>query len=456
MKMSAPPPDAGRQKVLVLGAGVAGLSAAKTLAAQGHHVTVLDARDHCGGAHRSHEIGPYTFDVGSIFYEDTARIFDLAEGLRDMCPPARRIQRRISPEGTLLHYPLEPRDFLRWPRLRLIQGLADMLWSRMRGRQDGTLETVCRTRFGATFLQGTGLESYITRFNHVPPSQVDESFFFYRMGFLEKATRFDALVRSAWRAVAGQPFRKGPPASLRVRPPEGFHHLFDAIKDALTAEGVEFALGETLDSIQKTENGTRVTTDKQIHDCDVLVAAIPVDAVHKALIQTSSGLMSLNLLTLFISAENLAEKAGNVLFNFHKDGLWKRITVYSRLYPDRNTTPREYFAAEVTLPPGATPDPEAAFADLSAHVTGLGLARDLRLEGYDVVDSAYPLYAPGTEAVLNDVIQRISKTGVILIGRQGRFEYLPTSTGVIRRVGEQLALEGLMGPVPSADTTTSG
>ncbi|SDG96820.1 protoporphyrinogen/coproporphyrinogen oxidase [Alloyangia pacifica] len=431
-----PPPTSAR--VLILGGGIAGLTAADTLARLGHDVTVIEESETCGGVHRSREIGPYTFDAGSIFYEDNARLFGLAPGLRELSPPVRRIQRRISPEATLLHYPFEPRDLMKWKKLLLLRGLADMGWSRMRGARDGTLETACRTRLGRSIFEGTGLRSYMERFNHVPPAEVDESFFFHRMKFVEQATRTDAILRSALRALRRKPFRKGPPVPLRVRPASGFQTLFEPIQANLEARAVKFVMSQKVTGISGTPGNFTVTTNGGIYLADTVISAIPLPTIYELLFGEDSGLLALDMLTLFVSGVDIPKEAGNVLFNFHAEGRWKRATLYSRIYPERETGGREYFSAEVTLPPGKAADPEEAFADLCRHMTELGLIRDAKLEGHELVRNAYPFYPPGTVGKLEKALARVSECGIISVGRQGRFEYLPTSSGVIRRVGEEL------------------
>lgn len=442
------PAAPGTESVLVLGAGIAGLAAADLLSRRGLAVTVLEASARCGGTHRSRRIGSYSFDVGSIFYEEAARLFDLAPGLREACPQVRRVQRRICPDGALLHYPIEPRDLLRWPRPRQLRALADLLRCRALMRRDGTLETACLARLGPTIFRDTGLQSYITRFHHVPPAEIDEEFFFRRMGFIERATRPGALARAAWRALRRKPFRRGPPQPLRVRPAAGFEPLFDAVRATLEARGVRFAMSETLQRLSGGPGDFTVTTSAGSHRAAAVVSTVPLETLHQALWGRGSGLRSLDMLTLFVSAGRLAPETGTVLFNFHGEGRWKRATIYSRIYPEQAGDGRAFFAAEVTLPPGHPPDPEAAFADLRGHLERLDIAGDLRLEGHELVSDCYPLYAPGHAGRIEALLARLAATGVVLAGRQGRFEYLPTSSGVIRRVAEELAAGGLTGPPP--------
>ena len=429
--------------VAVLGAGLAGLAAADRLARAGRDVVVIDEADTIGGAHRSARIGGMTFDAGSIFYEDRALIFRLAPHLEGVAPVVRRIQRRIDPAGGLRHYPLEPRDVLGGRGIALLRAGADMMASRLLRRRDGSLDALCYKRLGRRIYEGTGLRSYIRRFHHVPPSEVDEEFFYGRMGFIAKASEMRAMMRAALRMLRRQPYRRGAPAVLMVRPAAGFEAVFDPMRADLEARGVRFVLGARLEAIETAGAGFVVTADGQAHAAAAVVNALPLDAAYRAVFGTPTGLRSLDLMTLYVSAGQLDPEAGNVLFNFHPEGRWKRLTVYSRIYPELMAG-REFFSVEITLPPGQAPDPEAGFADFRAHLEGLGIARDLRLEGHTVVPDAYPLYAPGYGALVDRCLQDLTRFGIVNAGRQGRFEYLPTSSLVIRRVAEELDRSGLV------------
>jgi protoporphyrinogen oxidase len=443
--MLDPRPVGTAGTVVVLGAGVAGLFAADRLSAAGHRVAVIERSSRCGGNHRSRQIGDYTFDVGSIFYEDGARIFDLALGLREQCPLVTRVQRRISPEGTILHYPLEPREVLRPAHWGLSLALLDLAASRVGVRRDGTLYAISRKRLGGTFLATTGLEAYMTRFHHVSPRQIDEEFFFHRMAFIERSTRFGALLHAALRSLNRPGAAKTVRPPLRVRPRSGFEALFGPIAERLMSRGVQFHFLEDLQSIARLAGTYHVRTSKALHIADAVVSTIPLDTVYRASFGEGSGLVSLDMTTLFVSAEWLDPRAGNVLFNFHRRGDWKRATIYSRIYP-KAADGREFLSVEATIAPGARHDPRSSFADFRAHVEELGLARGLKLEGHERVADCYPLYSPGSSARLQSVLERVSATGVVLAGRQGRFEYLPTSSKVIRRVAEELDRAAIPAP----------
>lgn len=430
--------------VVVLGAGIAGLFAADRLSASGYQVAVIERSDRCGGNHRSRQIGDYTFDVGSIFYEDGARIFELAPQLREQCPQVLRVQRRIAPDGVILHYPLEPREVFRTAHWHLPLALLDLAVSRFGARRDGTLYAISRQRLGRTFFETTGLEAYMTRFHHVSPREIDEEFFYRRMAFIERSTRPGALLRAALRSLTPQ----GPAIPrrpLRVRPRRGFDALFDAIAARLICRGVRFHFREDLESIGRQAGTYHVRTSGALHLADAVVSTIPLETVHRASFGESCGLVSLDMTTLFVSAEWLDPQAGNVLFNFHRRGNWKRATIYSRIYPGSGDG-REFLSVEATIAPGAKHDPRTTYDDFCAHVAELGIARGLRLEGHERVADCYPHYSPGSKARLSAILDKVSATGIVVAGRQGRFEYLPTSSSVIRRVGEELDHAGLLTP----------
>lgn len=251
--------------VIVLGGGIAGLAAAAALADAGRKVIVLEGGDRLGGMHRSVDIGPYTFDVGSIFYEETARLLYLAEGLRELCPPADRVQRRLTPDGQVMHYPFDPGDILKWPRRQQFRAVASLLLARLISRRDGTLEGVCVSQLGRVLFEETGLRNYTTQFNGVTPDQIDEEFYFDRMKFVHAAARPGKAIRSALRAIMGKPYRSKPKVPLRIRPRDGYGPMFELVAADLRARGVEILTGAALRSISGDPGALSVTTEAGTH-----------------------------------------------------------------------------------------------------------------------------------------------------------------------------------------------
>ena len=56
------------KKVIVIGAGFSGLSAATELATKGYEVQIVEKNDHAGGRARVFQSDGFTFDMGPSWY----------------------------------------------------------------------------------------------------------------------------------------------------------------------------------------------------------------------------------------------------------------------------------------------------------------------------------------------------------------------------------------------------
>ncbi|MEO8107561.1 MAG: FAD-dependent oxidoreductase, partial [Actinomycetes bacterium] len=92
--MTRKEPDAD---VVVIGAGLAGLVAARTLIDAGRHVRLLEASDGVGGRVRTDEVDGYLLDRGFQLYNPA-----YPEGLRQLDHKALRL--RPFTRGAVLHH----------------------------------------------------------------------------------------------------------------------------------------------------------------------------------------------------------------------------------------------------------------------------------------------------------------------------------------------------------------
>ncbi|WP_172332706.1 NAD(P)/FAD-dependent oxidoreductase [Mangrovicoccus sp. HB161399] len=416
--------------VVVLGCGIAGLTAAYELQRSGLSVVMVDRAEECGGSHRSRNIGPYTFDSGSVFFEPTHPMFDMFDGILETCQPVLRKQGRIAPDGTVRHYPFAASEFLTWPLLLQLRGISSLLTRRLHASGQESAEAFCLSRLGHVIYEYSGLKYYIARFHHAPASEIDILFCEKRMNFILEGTRIPAMARTMWRLLRGRSTLPQRTYPLRVRPRDGFGALYGAIRTQLENKGVSFRLGARVLELARENREFRVKTTHGDIVARNVVGAITLESMCQLALGEATGLEKIDLLTLFISVSQIEGFEGNVLFNFHRLGEWKRLTIYSRIYGKAKE--REYFSVEIPLASDGSRDALAAFRNFCRDVAQMGIfSKDLVLHDFDILEDAYPFYRKGCGAKISDAIGRIETFGIIPVGRQGRFAYLPVSALVI-------------------------
>ena len=146
------------KRVVVLGAGPAGITAALKLSETGHEVTVIDRHEFVGGAAASRPIdnGKYKMDFGPHAFH--LRNPDVNKILYDHYSGAlhtKRRNERILVKGKLFRYPLEIMEVTRNLPLALTVGMfLGLVQARIRlrtgfsGRTDTDFESWGLRRFG--------------------------------------------------------------------------------------------------------------------------------------------------------------------------------------------------------------------------------------------------------------------------------------------------------------------
>jgi protoporphyrinogen oxidase len=431
--------DESRSDVLILGAGISGLSAAYFLASQGHSVRVVDAYDHLGGNHISRNIGGYTYDIGAIFFWSDNRQFDMFEGLLDMCVPLDVSISKISPSGNIIQYPFSLRDeILNRGLLEQAASIGSLIKARLSKRDIRSAADFARFHMGTHLYERTGLRTYLDRFYGLSGEEVSLAFAERRMDWLRKYGSARYWLSRGLGAARVQMGGRAPHAlNAYARPREGFQRSYGRNGECLSKMGVDIHLSNSIRSIDAAEHGHVVHSEARSFFGSRLISTMPVAMTALwAGLPVAGSLVSLNLTTLFCSYAGPSSFDGTVLYNFHPEGTWKRLTMHSAYYGP--VAGRSYFAVECThLADNVSA--RSLFDDFTCHVRKLRIFDgDLRLEGSMRLAHAYPVYRHGFEAALHPLIRELNSRGIEPLGRQGRFDYIPSSAMAIDLVRETL------------------
>ena len=434
--------DSDHYDYIVLGAGVAGLVAAHRLAAEGRgRILVVDEYDAPGGNQVSRNIGDYSFDIGAFYYPQNAQFFRLFPQCLEPCLSARIPISRVTPKGQVVGYPVAFRDDL------LMRGpwfWARALWSmgqsRLQGRAFASAEDYARYYAGDFLYRELGLQIYMQRFYGVAPSDIDVKFAEARMQAVRRLgspaewyASGVAKYRKKRSGVARPPQR--PPV---VRPLEGFGRMYWPAVEQLQASGVEFRFGVELRRLTKRREQWHLEAQGCSYRAAALVNTIPVRRISELLgLSLAQGLHTSDLQSLYFSFAGDRRFSAAILYNFSPCGEWKRLTMHSDHYGMRGG--RAYFSVEV--PVFKRQVSAAALAeDFCKSVRRYGLfAGDLELEGDDYLQHAYPALVRGSHGAVQRARRALTELGVISVGRQGYFEYLPTGPQVVAQVRSLMA-----------------
>lgn len=430
---------------IVLGAGISGLVSTSILLRQGaSSVTVVDSYDHVGGNHIDVEIGGYTFDVGSLVFQDDSPLLNHFPELMDQYLPVEPSWSRLNPQGIVTQYPFSVRDDLvAAGPAECARILGSLMLARARRRRLQNAREFAEHWIGPRLSHRAGLTKYMERFCGLPAEDIELEFAEKRMGWIPEQASVRAVARRLLAAVRRTPATAAPTNRQVVRPREGFSRLYEPSVARLEASGARFLLGRAPDAARRVPGGFMLELGDRRIRTSRLVSTIPLDrAAAICGLPSSTPLPSVTLVTLFFSFAGRRGFAESILYNFSHEGSWKRLTVYSDFYGAVGG--REYFAVEVVEHAGDRPH-EGAEADFRAHTAANALFDgDLRLEGHHLLEHAYPVFTDGAGARAASLVRALREFGVESFGRQGGFQYQPTA-----RVSTHEAEVGLAGPRPS-------
>ncbi|KYH44976.1 FAD-dependent oxidoreductase [Branchiibius sp. NY16-3462-2] len=434
----------GTYSAIVLGAGISGLVSASVLLRQGaDSVAIVDEFPEVGGNHRSFDIGGYTFDIGSLIFQDDSPLLAHFPELLSLYVPIQPTWTRVNPQGRVTTYPFSVRDDLldAGPR-ECSMIVASIAKNRvlMRGRQH-TAADFAHYWLGDRLAHRSGLDHYIERFCGMPGDQIDLDFARSRMMWIAEYGRAGKALRHVIAARNGQQQPRTNTQLVRCR--EGFPALYQPAVDRLRSAGAEVHLGTATKSIERTDDGFVVHTAAGALRAPRVISTIPIPAALELIGEQPVRLPSVTLTSLFYSFEGTKGFDSSVLYNFSYGGAWKRLTVHSDFYG--TVDGREYFSVEV---PGE--EPLAATdcdADFRSHVASMGLfSGSLKLEGDAIHENAYPIYTLGSAARAADARSLLGSHGIESLGKQGAFAYQPTA-----RVSTHHA-ERALGAAPSPES----
>lgn len=440
MPLSSPRPD-----VVVLGAGITGLTTAHQLLGAGCRVSVVDAALDAGGLASSFRRDGFAFDFGPHeFCTDNA---DLVRLLEDVCGDDLLLVRKRAAQlfrGKFVRYPFRPTDVLQtlglWTSMRAAMEIAGLRLRRLIREPDtSTFERWTRARFGRTLYESY-FGPYTQKVWGIDPDELDHVTASDRISvdslraLVKKTLKYHVLGLEDFDGVHGE-FQH----SFRYTR-GGIGTLQERMRQRVEALGGEFRFGRRLVGARRVDG--RVTAlefadGSTIDGFETIVSTVPLPLmVRAALGESAEPLLRQNALPfrglIFLFLRIARPKVSDFHWIYFPDGdvPFQRITEFSHFGAGMTPDGQTGLTLEVAADPGdgIFELDDARIADLClARLEQLDLLRRGDVLGYDVVRvrHGYPKQVKGfldrTAALLGALAEHAPN--VLSIGRQGLFRY---------------------------------
>ncbi len=429
-----------KPKVVILGAGPAGLGAALGLARRGFEPWLVERETRVGGNSGSFDLGGMRVDYGSHRLHPTTdpEILATIRGLLGPDLLERPRHGRILLGGRWIHFPLRPLDLVwRAPPAFVLGAARDAVGRLLGGGSPETQES-----FETLLLRGLGPTicrefyfPYARKIWGLEPAEISPAQAAKRVS----ANSTGRLLKRLLPGGAGKGGRRG--RGTFFYPRKGFGQLSEALWEAAAEEGAGTMLGTTVHRVWSGPEGFRVevegTGHSQTLSCDHLWSTIPLGAMVRMMdpppppdvLDLAGGLENRAMLLVYLVLEQSRFTEFDAHYFPSPDIPFTRLSEPKNYSASQSPDNRTVLCAEF---PCSTRDPiwEMDESALGERVReGLQRANlPLRHPVLEVavrrLPSAYPLYRRGYETHVERLGEWVSSVpGLITFGRQGLFAH---------------------------------
>jgi len=458
--------------VVVLGAGLAGLSAAYELLKTGHRVTVLEKQDYAGGMACSWKVGDYWVDHGPHRFHsrDENLIQHLYEVLDDEVVTRERLS-RIYMQGKFFHYPLQTSNLFQMKKSIMVKAMWDYVWIRFvqlfKKIPDDNFENWIVKRFGRTLYE-IFFGTYTSKAWKMPCTEISADWASQRISQANlwdtikktlkppKGGEVRSLVSEFWYPAKGGIGQIGRKYAEKVVEMGGTLHLSAPAEDLQIEDGRVRRVGFTVDG------------EKQYVECDTVVNTMPLprmlEAFHPEVgpeVHEAIGKLDYSAIVfVYLEVDKPSVSPDHWVYLPEKHLTVHRISEFKNFCDDVAPVETTCVCCEITCRVGDemwNNDPEKVAQIAIDDLVTLGLIEPGTARGIDYtkLKYAYPIYDLTYKENLNLLKKEAKKVkNLHTTGRQGLYRYnnMDHSIAMGRRIAKTL----IKGSDARADEVAAG
>ncbi len=460
-----------KKKIVILGAGITGLTCAYTLSRKGFDVTVIEKNDFVGGLSATFAYKNYLFDYGPHnFHTHSPQVLNFVKD--ELGIPLKRMpitSSKLYFMGKFISYPLKIGDAIKNLDWKLsARCMAHYLISRIRlkftfRRDERSFEDWVKNRFGR-YIYDIYFGPYVKKVWGVSGSDLDAVIARKR---IPEPSLFSLVIRALGIAKHGKKHSEDPESVDSYYPPKGIGMIAEKLKERILASGGAVETGSGIVSISG-ENGRGKKTVKYVKngapgtiEWDYLISTIAVNELFSVMDIPGAKNMakdvsmlpyrSIVLLYMFLSIEKIND-APWIYFNEQANpGL-----IFNRMYEVGNFS-REMIhekngvaCLEITCCKGDELWKKSDKELFEICIKYLEKEKFLKRENVTNiitkrVDVAYPVFKKGYSLHLTNILNFLAERGdIFCVGRQGLFTY----ANIDHCIDMGLKVSGLFEPAP--------
>jgi protoporphyrinogen oxidase len=436
------------KRVVIAGAGCAGLSAGVALQKRGYHVTVLERSNRVGGLAGGIELGANTYEYGPhIFHTTDPEVMEDVQRIAGHVLIKFHKTIKIKFLGKYFDFPLSVPDVLtKLPFLTVLHALGSFVvhftLGLLRGAKHDTDSEVVLRRYYGDVLYRLFFKDYIDKVWGIPPSGMAASFAHERVPKLDVFDVIDKFKKKFFgnrkKAVITEGYVEKVEGD-NYTTKKGFALIAESFAEAFSKAGGELKLNTGVSAVRTEDKRvvSVVADDGTTHSCEHFISTVPVSLLPSMLepkppqpVIDAAAQLKFRAITFV----GLLVRRRDVLpasFMYFRDKSFNRITDLGQFEVEVKPAGSTILIAEITCQPG-----EPLWEDDDAAQKGV--VRELIEEGLikaeDVLEThvfkttfGYPIYRVGYEKALSETLEGLKAyENLHSIGRQGRFAYINT------------------------------
>jgi len=415
-------------KVLIVGAGISGLTISYKLAQKGYDVTLIEKEDRIGGLTRSFNYDRFTFDIGPHrFYtldkEILKFIFQISE-IEDLLKIDRKS--KIWLFNKYFRWPFDIYNLFKLPPSTIKSILKDHLRKDSGIDKNDSFEVYIKKVYGST-IYDIFFKPYTEKFLRLPPNDIDASWAILSIdrALIDKRININSLFLLIKTAIF-------PKLNVVFHYPkkEGIQYFCRNLCKRLEKFDVKILLNSQVNRIIKlNRNINRIYVNNNMFDPDIVIWTAPIDVLANLLNLPSYDLRYLSTLCYNICLNRKIKVNAQWCYYGSKDICFNRLTFPQNFSKYNAHAKQSSICVEVTCYKNDRRwDRSALLIDrIVKDLIKVNIIKDSsEIENINIekIENTYPVYTKNFNQRLDKLKKQISTyKNLFLLGRTAQYWY---------------------------------